>query len=88
MERKIVRKEISEKRENSKDRFRTTYGDRNAFKILQVEITRAKTGETMIYEFNSSDLTEKDSIHFSTEVVNGKLKVIWDNFIASKAKQL
>lgn len=86
MDKKTIQKNVSEERENQNDRFRTTYGNKNDFNVLRVEIIREKTGETVNYEFNSSDLTEKDSIHFSTEVVNGKFRVIWDNFIADKAK--
>lgn len=86
MEKKIVRKKVSELRENQDDRFRTFYGDKNSFKVLRVEITREKSGETAVYEFNSSDLTEKDSIHFSTNIDNGTFMIIWDAFIADKAK--
>ncbi len=86
MEIKIIRKKISEQRENKNERFRTNYGDRYSFKILQVEITREKTSETHVYLFKSEDLTDNDSIHFSTEVINGKFKVIWDQFITEKAK--
>ncbi len=86
MNKKIIRKEITEKRENQNDRFRTTYGDRTEFDVLQVEITRVKTKETLIFEFKSADLTDHDSIHFSTEIINGKLNVIWDKFISEKAR--
>lgn len=86
MDKKIVRKKVSEQRENQSDRFRTTYGDRDSFKILRVEITREKTGECAIYEFNSNDLTENDSIHFSTEIINGRFIINWDAFIGDKAR--
>jgi hypothetical protein len=86
MDRKIIRKKITEPRENKNDRFRTTYGDKTTFSILQVEITREKTGETLVYEFFSSDLTDNDSIHFSTQIINGKMRIIWDAFIAGKAR--
>ena len=88
MDRKIIRKKITEQRENQNDRFRTRYGDRTKFDIMQVEITREKTGETLVFEFNSVDLTINDSIHFSTEIINGKMNVIWDSFITEKAKLL
>jgi hypothetical protein len=88
MDRKIIRKKITEQRENQNDRFRTRYGDRTKFDVMQVEITREKTGETLVFEFNSVDLTVNDSIHFSTEIINGKMNVIWDSFITEKAKLL
>lgn len=86
MDKKIVRKRITAERENREDRFRTTYGNKRDFTILRVEISRESTGEMLVFEFNAADLTDNDSIHFSTEVVDGNFNVIWDRFIADKVK--
>ncbi len=85
---KTVRRNIPAQRENQNDRFRVKYGDKNVFDILKVIIIRMKTGEEIIYEFDANDLTDKDSIHFSTHIVNSRLEIIWDEFISEKARLL
>lgn len=83
---KTVNRNILEDRENKNDRFRVKYGDKNEFDLLKVNITRNKTSETLSYEFKAKDLTEKDSIHFSTSVISNKMQVHWDDFISIKAR--
>ena len=41
-----------------------------------------------MYEFNAADLTGNDSIHFFTEIADGNFRVIWDGFIAEKARSI
>ncbi|MBA2407921.1 MAG: hypothetical protein H0V65_08025, partial [Chitinophagales bacterium] len=83
---KTVRRNIPAERENQNDRFRVKYGNKGDFEILKVVITRMKTGEEFLYEFDSHNLTDKDSIHFTTSVVGNQMKVDWDDFISSKAR--
>ncbi len=83
---KTVNRNIPADRENQNDRFRVIYGDKNDFDLLRVNITRSNTGEELIFEFDADDLTEKDSIHFSTAIVNNKMQILWDEIISAKAR--
>jgi hypothetical protein len=74
---KTVNRNIPEYRENTNDRFRVKFNDKNSFDELVVNICRLKTSETLTFKFSSSQLPDKDSIHFSTTIESGKLKVIW-----------
>ena len=74
---KIVNRKIPEERENRNDNFRVRYRDKSEFGLLKVNVVRLKTGEKISFEFKSEDLPDKDSIHFTTEIVNGEFKVIW-----------
>lgn len=74
---KTVNREIPEYRENSEDRFRVRYKDKTTFDLLIVNIRRLKTNELQSFEFLSTNLPDKDSIHFSTSIKNGKLEVVW-----------
>jgi len=77
MKAKTVNRNIPEERENTNDRFRVRYKDKHSFEELIVNICRLKTNEIQTFRFSSSELPEKDSIHFSTTIENGKFKVIW-----------
>jgi len=77
MEIKTVNRNIPENRENSNDRFRVRYKDKNKFDMLIVNICRRKTNETQVFKFNSNELPDKDSIHFTTSIINEKLDVTW-----------
>ena len=83
MEIKKVNRNIPEYRENSNERFRVQYKDKRKFDLLIVNICRIKTGENQTFEFKSSDLPDKDSIHFSTSINKGKLKVHWKGISGS-----
>ncbi len=82
---KEVNRNISENRENSNERFRVRYKDKSKFDFLIVNIRRSKTSEVQTFNFNSSDLPDKDSIHFSTAIKNEELEVEWKG-ISSTAK--
>ncbi|MCF6171498.1 MAG: hypothetical protein L3J66_11025 [Bacteroidales bacterium] len=71
MEIKKVNRNIPEKRENSNDRFRVQYKDKESFDILEVNIVRLKTGEKQTFQFSSNELPDKDSIHFATVLKMG-----------------
>lgn len=77
MEIKEVNRNIPENRENSNERFRVRYKDKSKFDLLVVNICRLKTNEIRTFNFKSSDLPDKDSIHFSTSVENGIFQVEW-----------
>lgn len=77
MEIKTVNRKIPENRENSNERFRVQYKDKHTFDLLVVNISRLKTNETQTFKFPSTELPDKDSIHFSTSIEKGKLNVIW-----------
>lgn len=77
MEIKTVTCNIKEYRENTNDRFRIHVNDKSTFDILKVNIVRIKTGEIQTFKFNSEDLPDKDSIHFSTNIDKGKFIVEW-----------
>jgi hypoxanthine-DNA glycosylase len=77
MEIKEVNRNIPENRENSNERFRVRYKDKNKFDVLVVNICRTKTNEIQTFRFNSANLPDKDSIHFSTSIENGKFQVHW-----------
>ena len=77
METKIVRRKIPPERENQNDRFRVQYNDKTSFNKLQVIITRQANNQTQIFDFMSDSLPDNDSIHFSTSLVDDKLKVKW-----------
>ena len=79
METKIVNRKIPEDRENTNDRFRVRYKDKNSFDNLEVNIIRLKTGEKQTFKFASKELPNKDSIHFTTQIDKGKLIVKWTN---------
>ena len=74
---KEVNRNIPEERENSNERFRVRYKDKNEFDLLVVNICRLKTKETVTFKFTSAELPDKDSIHFSTSIENGVFKVHW-----------
>ncbi len=74
---KGVNRNIPENRENSNERFRVRYKDKSKFDLLVVNICCLKTNEIQTFNFKSSDLPDKDSIHFSTSVENGKFHVEW-----------
>ncbi len=74
---KIINRNIPEERENRNDRFRIRYKDKNTFDILEVNIVQLRTGEKQVFEFTSKELPDKDSIHFTTRVENGKFIVEW-----------
>ena len=77
MKTKTVTRKIPEERENRNDTFRVRYRDKSEFDLLIVNVIRLKTGEQMSFEFKSIELPDKDSIHFTTKIVNEKFKVIW-----------
>jgi len=77
MEIKTVNRNIPKTRENKNDRFRVKYNDRKSFKSLVVNVTRLHTGEKQSYTFKAEKLPDKDSIYFSTAVINNKLVVHW-----------
>jgi hypoxanthine-DNA glycosylase len=74
---KEVNRNIPENRENSNERFRVLYKDKSKFDLLVVNICRSKTNEIQTFNFKSSDLPDKDSIHFSTSIKNRKFQVEW-----------
>lgn len=77
MEIKEVNRNIPENREDSNERFRVRYKDKSKFNLLVVNICRSKTNEIQTFNFKSSDLPDKDSIHFSTSINSGKFQVDW-----------
>jgi hypothetical protein len=77
MNAKLVKRNIPPARENQNDRFRVKYNDRSEFDILQVQITHMADGTVHNYFFRPEVLPDKDSIHFSTAMENGKLTIIW-----------
>ncbi|UBM61554.1 DNA-deoxyinosine glycosylase [Candidatus Sulfidibacterium hydrothermale] len=83
MEIKEVNRNIPEDRENSNERFRVRYKDKSKFDLLVVNICRIKTNEIQAFSFKSSDLPDKDSIHFSTSINNGKFQVDWKGISSS-----
>jgi hypoxanthine-DNA glycosylase len=87
METKEVNRNIPENRENSNDRFRIRYKDKSKFDLLVVNICRLKTNEIQTFRFASKELPDKDSIHFSTSIEKGKLKVNWQG-ISTKQKTI
>ena len=74
---KTIRRNIPPKRENNKDLFRVKYNDRSSFERLQVIVKRICDESTQVFEFTSNSLPEKDSIHFTTKVVDNTLQVEW-----------
>jgi hypothetical protein len=85
MEIKEVNRNIPENRENSDDRFRVRYKDRSKFDLLVVNICRNKTNEIQTFKFNSTELPEKDSIHFSTSIEKGEFHVQWKGISPTSA---
>ena len=77
MEIKTITCNIKEYRENTNDRFRVHINEKKHFDILEVNIVRLKTGEKQTFQFSSNELPDKDSIHFTTRVENGKFIVEW-----------
>ncbi len=77
MKTKLVKRNIPPDRENQNDRFRVKYNDRSDFNTLHVQITRMADGSVNNYFFRSEALPDKDSIHFSTAIENGKFTTIW-----------
>jgi len=86
MIKKNLSRNIPQKRENQNESFRVNYGSRNDFDVLVVTITRIATGEVQVFEFDASKLPASDSIHFSTSVHLGKLKVHWRGINANIGK--
>ncbi|MPM09402.1 hypothetical protein SDC9_55719 [bioreactor metagenome] len=83
MEIKEVNRNIPENREDSNERFRVRYKDKSKFDLLVVNICRSKTNEIQTFNFKSTDLPDKDSIHFSTSINNGKFQVDWKGISSS-----
>jgi len=77
---KTINRNIPEARENRNDRFRVRYRDKNSFDQLIVRIVRLKTGESEHFEFSSNQLPDKDSIYFTTHVIDEKFVVDWKPF--------
>ena len=77
MDTKTVNRKIPEERENTNDSFRVRYKDKSKFDTLEVNIVRLKTGEKQTFQFSSNELPDKDSIHFTTRVENGRFIVEW-----------
>lgn len=88
METKTVNRNIPADRENCNDRFRVKYNDKNFFQLLIVIITRIKTGETQSFSFLANKLPEKDSIHFSTAVVDNKMVIYWSGANPEKGEKI
>ena len=80
-----MRRNIPPERENSNDRFRVNFGDSSLFDLLEVTICRAFTGQEIVYEFDASNLMNRNSIHFTTYIETLKMVVEWDDFITDKA---
>ncbi len=74
---KEIQRNVPEERENQNDSFRVKYNDRKTFDVLKVIVTRITNGERQEFQFSSSELPDKDSIYFTTAVLNNKLKVTW-----------
>lgn len=74
---KLHKRIIPEYRADTGDSFRVKFGDRNDFDILVVSVIRELTNESLVYKFASKSLPATDSIHFSTQITNGKLQVRW-----------
>lgn len=81
MDTKTINRNIPENRENTNDRFRVRYKDKNSFKQLIVNIVRLKTGESKRFKFSSDELPDKDSIYFTTRVLDGKFTVEWKSLL-------
>lgn len=79
MKPKLIQRNIPPERENTNDRFRVKYNGKQDFKKLIVKIIRLATGEHLIFEFNSNSLPDRDSIYFTTSLLNNKLQVTWQN---------
>ena len=78
MQTKVVRGNITTKRENFKDNFRVKYGDKNTFYLLKVIIQRLKDGSKQTFYFKSSQLDDVfDSLHFTTFIKGNKLIIEW-----------
>ena len=76
---KLIQRNIPPERENTNDRFRVKYNNKNDFDRLEVRITRLASGELQPFVFESVELPDSDSIYFTTSVVNNKLVVSWRN---------
>lgn len=76
---KLIQRNIPLERENSNDRFRVKYNNKNDFDRLEIRITRLASGEQQLFVFDSAELPDSDSIYFTTSVVNNKLVVSWRN---------
>jgi hypoxanthine-DNA glycosylase len=87
MEIKTVNRNIPADRENCNDKFRVKYNDRKTFHLLIVNITRNQTGETQTFSFKAVTLPDKDSIHFSTAIINNKLVVYWSGASPEKEEK-
>lgn len=77
---KTINRSIPEERVNRNDRFRVRYKDKNSFDELEVKIVRLKTGEQVLFKFPANQLPDKDSIYFTTRVVDGRFIVEWKAF--------
>jgi len=76
---KLIQRNIPPERENTNDRFRVQYNDKNAFKKLEVKVVRMANGEQQTFEFTASLLPNTDSISFTTSIVKDKLQVTWNS---------
>jgi hypothetical protein len=74
---KEIIRNIPENREDSSERYRIQYKDKNEFDLLVVTINRLKTNEVQTFGFSSKELSNKDSIFFTTTIEKDKLMVIW-----------
>lgn len=74
---KFHKRIIPEYRADTGDSFRVKFGDRNGFDVLVVSVIRELNNETLEYRFASKSLPASDSIHFTTQITNGKLQVRW-----------
>ena len=88
MKKKTIRRNISESRELGSANFRVKFNDKNAFDVLQIEITREKTGEKIAYYVESEYLPTTDSIYFYFSITNNELSIRWSNSIAPNMKQI
>jgi len=76
---KHIQRNIPPERENTRDRFRVQYNDKNAFDKLEVTVVRLANGEQQTFQFPASLLPNTDSIYFTTNIVEDKLRVTWNN---------
>lgn len=74
---KTIRRNIPPERENAKDNFRVQYNNKFDFELLKVIIKRDADNSIQEFEFDSDNLPDNDSIHFTTSVQDDKLIVKW-----------
>ena len=85
---KLIQRNIPPERENTNDRFRVKYNNKNDFDKLEVTITRLASGEQQLFVFERAELPDSDSIYFTTAVVNNKLRVSWRNILPLKSTKI